>query len=66
MLWDDKESVDLAMNKGAVMKQTPLLLQERITKKHIHSSKLRPFWDIGLVYLKYIKNGKRSKENPKR
>jgi hypothetical protein len=31
LLWDDKESVDLAMNKGAVIKQTPLLVQERIT-----------------------------------
>lgn len=31
---DDKESVDLAMNKGAVIKQTPLLIQERITLKH--------------------------------
>ena len=31
LLWDDKESVDLAMNKGAVIKQTPLLIQERIT-----------------------------------
>ena len=34
LLWDDRESVDLAMNKGAVIKQTPLLLQERITVKH--------------------------------
>lgn len=31
LFWDDKESVDLAMNKGAVIKQTPLLIQERIT-----------------------------------